>query len=37
VPSVQGVLVVSIVLVVTFNLIVNVVLGKVTPAAQRGV
>jgi peptide/nickel transport system permease protein len=37
VPSVQGVLVVSIVLVVTFNLIVNVVLGKVTPASQRGV
>lgn len=37
VPSVQGVLVVSIVLVVTFNLIVNIVLGKVTPASQRGV
>jgi peptide/nickel transport system permease protein len=37
VPSVQGVLVVSIVLVVTFNLLVNIVLGKVTPAAQRGV
>jgi peptide/nickel transport system permease protein len=37
VPSVQGVLVVSIVLVVSFNLIVNIVLGKVTPAAQRGV
>ena len=37
VPSVQGVLVVSIVLVVSFNLIVNVVLGRVTPAAQRGV
>ncbi|MCW2498192.1 ABC transporter permease [Jatrophihabitans sp.] len=37
VPSVQGVLVVSIVLVVTFNLIVNVVLGRVTPASQRGV
>ncbi|GAA3388147.1 hypothetical protein GCM10020369_33220 [Cryptosporangium minutisporangium] len=37
VPAVQGVLVVSIVLVVSFNLIVNVVLGKVTPAAQRGV
>jgi peptide/nickel transport system permease protein len=37
VPSVQGVLVVSIVLVVTFNLIVNIVLGKITPAAQRGV
>jgi peptide/nickel transport system permease protein len=37
VPAVQGVLVVSIVLVVGFNLIVNVVLGKVTPASQRGV
>ncbi|SOD72570.1 peptide/nickel transport system permease protein [Jatrophihabitans sp. GAS493] len=37
VPSVQGVLVVSIVLVVTFNLIINIVLGKVTPASQRGV
>ncbi|WP_261564874.1 ABC transporter permease [Frankia gtarii] len=37
VPAVQGVLVVSIVLVVTFNLIVNVVLGRVTPASQRGV
>jgi peptide/nickel transport system permease protein len=37
VPSVQGVLVVSIVLVVSFNLVVNVVLGKVTPASQRGV
>jgi peptide/nickel transport system permease protein len=37
VPSVQGVLVVSIVLVVTFNLLVNVILGKVTPASQRGV
>lgn len=37
VPAVQGVLVVSIILVVTFNLIVNVVLGRVTPAAQRGV
>ncbi|MFJ4844651.1 MULTISPECIES: ABC transporter permease [unclassified Streptomyces] len=37
VPAVQGVLVVSIVLVVTFNLIVNLVLSRVTPAAQRGV
>jgi peptide/nickel transport system permease protein len=37
VPAVQGVLVVSIVLVVSFNLIVNIVLGKVTPASQRGV
>lgn len=37
VPAVQGVLVVSIVLVVVFNLIVNVILGRITPAAQRGV
>ncbi|MEU6343213.1 ABC transporter permease [Streptomyces sp. NPDC046977] len=37
VPAVQGVLVVSIVLVVAFNLIVNLVLSRVTPAAQRGV
>jgi peptide/nickel transport system permease protein len=37
VPSVQGVLVVSIVLVVVFNLVVNVILARVTPAAQRGV
>jgi peptide/nickel transport system permease protein len=37
VPAVQGVLVVSIALVVAFNLIVNIVLGRVTPAAQRGV
>jgi peptide/nickel transport system permease protein len=37
VPSVQGVLVVSIVLVVSFNLIVNLVLGRLSPAAQRGV
>ncbi len=37
VPSVQGVLVVSIVLVVTFNLIVNLVLGRISPAARRGV
>lgn len=37
VPSVQGVLVVSIVLVVLFNLIVNVALARVTPASQRGV
>ena len=36
VPAVQGVLVVSIVLVVTFNLIVNVVLARVAPASQRG-
>jgi peptide/nickel transport system permease protein len=37
VPSVQGVLVVSIVLVVTFNLIVNLILGRLSPASQRGV
>jgi peptide/nickel transport system permease protein len=37
VPAVQGVLVVSIVLVVVFNLLVNLVLARVTPASQRGV
>ncbi|OIJ68109.1 ABC transporter permease [Streptomyces mangrovisoli] len=37
VPAVQGVLVVSIVLVVAFNLVVNLVLARVTPAARRGV
>jgi peptide/nickel transport system permease protein len=37
VPSVQGVLVVSIVLVVGFNLLVNIGLVRVTPAAGRGV
>ncbi|MFF3448700.1 ABC transporter permease [Streptomyces sp. NPDC002667] len=37
VPAVQGVLVVSIVLVVAFNLLVNLVLARVTPAARRGV
>jgi peptide/nickel transport system permease protein len=37
VPAVQGVLVVSIVVVVTFNLIVNLILGRISPAAQRGV
>ncbi len=37
VPAVQGVLVVSIVVVVVFNLIVNVILGRVMPASQRGV
>jgi peptide/nickel transport system permease protein len=36
VPAVQGVLVVSIALVVTFNLLINIVLGRVTPASQRG-
>lgn len=37
VPAVQGVLVVSIVLVVTFNVLVNALLNRVIPAAQRGV
>jgi peptide/nickel transport system permease protein len=37
VPAVQGVLVVSIVMVVLFNLVVNLVLARVTPASQRGV
>ena len=35
VPSVQGVLVVSIVLVVTFNVLVNSILNRVFPNAQR--
>nr|WP_307853772.1 ABC transporter permease [Streptomyces sp. RG38] len=37
VPAVQGVLVVSIALVVSFNLVVNLVLAHVTPASRRGV
>ncbi|GFJ95902.1 hypothetical protein Prum_095440 [Phytohabitans rumicis] len=37
VPAVQGVLVVSVVLVVVFNLLVNIVLGRVAPASARGV
>jgi peptide/nickel transport system permease protein len=37
VPAVQGVLVVAIVLVVLFNLIVNVLLVRLNPAAARGV
>lgn len=37
VPAVQGVLVVSVVLVVGFNLIVNLVLSRVMPAARRGI
>jgi peptide/nickel transport system permease protein len=37
VPAVQGVLVVSIVLVVVFNLLVNIMLTRVTPASARGV
>jgi peptide/nickel transport system permease protein len=37
VPSVQGVLVVSVVLVVTFNVLVNAILNRAFPAAGRGV
>jgi peptide/nickel transport system permease protein len=37
VPSVQGVLVVSVVVVVVFNLVVNIVLNRLSPAAARGV
>jgi peptide/nickel transport system permease protein len=37
VPAVQGVLVVSIVLVVVFNLLVNLILARVAPASARGV
>lgn len=37
VPSVQGVLVASVVLVVVFNLIVNVALNRLVPSAARGV
>ncbi|MGO1182936.1 MAG: ABC transporter permease [Micrococcaceae bacterium] len=37
VPAVQGVLVVSIVLVVVFNVLVNIILNKLAPAGQRGV
>jgi peptide/nickel transport system permease protein len=37
VPAVQGVLVVSVVLVVAFNLVVNLVLSRVMPAARRGI
>jgi len=37
VPAVQGVLVVSIALVVTFNLLVNLLLARITPASERGV
>jgi peptide/nickel transport system permease protein len=37
VPAVQGVLVVSIVLVVVFNVMVNALLNRIIPAAQRGV
>ena len=37
VPAVQGVLVVSIVLVVGFNLLINIALNRIDPAAKRGV
>lgn len=37
VPSVQAVLVISIVLVVVFNLLVNIVLNRLIPSAARGV
>lgn len=37
VPAVQGVLVVSIVVVVMFNLLVNIVLNRIIPAAARGI
>ncbi len=37
VPAVQGILVVSIVLVVGFNLVVNVLLNRIAPAAARGI
>ncbi|GIF55564.1 ABC transporter permease [Asanoa iriomotensis] len=37
VPAVQGVLVVSVVLVVVFNLLVNLILARVAPASARGV
>jgi peptide/nickel transport system permease protein len=37
VPAVQGVLVVSIVLVVVFNLLVNIALNRIQPAAKRGI
>ena len=37
VPAVQGVLVVSIALVIVFNVLVNAILNRVIPTAQRGV
>jgi len=36
VPAVQGVLVISIVIVVAFNLVVNLILNRIIPAATRG-
>lgn len=37
VPAVQGVLVISVVLVVIFNVLVNIILNRLAPAGQRGV
>jgi peptide/nickel transport system permease protein len=37
VPAVQGVLVVAIVLVVVFNLLVNLLLSRLNPASARGI
>ncbi|WOF23494.1 ABC transporter permease [Microbacterium betulae] len=37
VPAVQGVLVIAVVLVVTFNVIVNLILNRISPASARGV
>jgi peptide/nickel transport system permease protein len=37
VPIVQGILVVAIVIVVAFNLVLNVILNRITPAAARGI
>jgi peptide/nickel transport system permease protein len=37
VPVVQGILVVAIVIVVVFNLVLNVALNRITPAAGRGI
>ncbi|GAA1821916.1 ABC transporter permease [Nesterenkonia flava] len=37
VPAVQGVLVVAVVLVVVFNVLVNIILNRLVPASQRGV
>jgi peptide/nickel transport system permease protein len=37
VPSVQAVLVIAVVLVVVFNLLVNIVLNRLIPSSSRGV
>lgn len=37
VPAVQGVLVISVVLVVIFNVLVNIILNRLSPAGQRGI